>query len=199
MTVSKTIRLASPDDSVAMAGIYEPYVRNTAVSFEYDPPTAEVFRERIAGVVPKYPWLVFEIDGRIAGYSYASRYSERPAYQWSVDSTVYIHPGFQRRKIASSLYYALFELLKLQGYYNVYAAVTSSNLQSECFHRSFGFEPVGTYRNVGYKLDRWHDVTWWQLRLAEHPPVPAAPGTIAEIAATLGFAAIIEKAAAIIR
>jgi L-amino acid N-acyltransferase YncA len=152
MTVTPEIRLASVADSAALVEIYAPYVRNTAVSFEYDPPTATVFGERIAAILQKYPWLVCEIEGRIAGYAYASQYSKRAAYDWSVDSTVYIHPDLQRRGVASALYHALFGLLRLQGFYNVYAGVTASNAPSESFHRSLGFHPVGTYRNVGYKL-----------------------------------------------
>jgi L-amino acid N-acyltransferase YncA len=199
MTVSPKIRLASVADSAAMAEIYAPYVRNTVVSFEYEPPTAATFGERIANILQKYPWLVCEIESRIAGYAYASQYSERAAYNWSVDSAVYVHPDFQRRGIASALYHALFELLRFQGFYNVYAGVTSSNVPSESFHRSLGFQPVGRYRNVGYKLERWHDVTWWQLQLAEHPTSPAKPKTIAAVEATPEFTAIIFQTAAIIR
>jgi L-amino acid N-acyltransferase YncA len=199
MTVSPKIRLASVADGAVMAEIYAPYVRNTTVSFEYHPPTAAAFGERIAGILQKYPWLVCEIEGRIAGYAYASQYSGRAAYDWSVDSAVYVHPDFQRRGIASALYQALFELLRFQGFYNVFAGVTSSNVPSASFHRSLGFHPVGTYRNVGYKLERWHDVTWWQLRLAEYLPSPAKPKTIATVKETPEFTAITDQAAAIIR
>jgi L-amino acid N-acyltransferase YncA len=194
MTVTLKIRLASVDDSVAIAEIYTPYVRDTAVSFEYDPPTAAMFGERITAILQKYPWLVCEVEGRIAGYAYASKYSERAAYDWSVDSAVYVHPDFQRRGIASALYHALFGLLRLQGFYNVYAGVTGSNAPSAGFHRCLGFRPVGTYHSVGFKFDRWHDVTWWQLQLAEYPPVPARPKTIGAVGATPEFPAIIAQA-----
>lgn len=194
MGIIKTIRLATEADSGVLLEIYAPYVRDTAISFEYEVPSFADFRERVIKVLARYPWLVCEIDRKIVGYAYASRHHERAAYGWAVDASVYIHADYHRKKIGKALYAALFELLKYQGFYNVYAGITSANEKSLCFHETFGFKPVGVYHNVGYKFGQWHDVTWMELTFAEHPAVPEIPKTLAEIKDTPQFEAIISKA-----
>jgi phosphinothricin acetyltransferase len=146
----------------------------------------------------KYPWLVCEINGSIVGYAYASRYSEREAYNWSVDFSVYINPHYHGRKIGKALYSCLFEILKLQGYYNAYAGVTVPNIKSESLHEAFGFKSIGVYKNVGYKFGKWHDVKWLGLEIAEHIQSPIAPKPINEISNTSEFRTIIQKAEQII-
>lgn len=194
-----TIRPATPGDAPELLEIYRPYVTDTAVSFETEAPSTDVFAERIRRVTGFYPWLVCLVDGKIAGYAYASRHRERAAYQWSADLSVYIAEAFHRCGMASALYTALCELLRMQGIRTVYAGVTSSNPSSEAFHRSFGFRTVGTYGNVGFKLGKWWGVTWFELPLGDYDSRPAPPVPFGDIVRTPHFACVLEKAAGIIR
>jgi len=158
MLKHKKIRLVTQEDSDAILKIYLPFITDTVVTFEYKVPTLTEFKERMADIQKNYPWLVCEINNRITGYAYASRFREREAYKWSVDFSVYVDPEYHGKGIGKALYFALSELLKLQGYYNAYAGVTLPNVKSEGLHESFGFKAVGVYHKVGYKFDRWHDV-----------------------------------------
>lgn len=171
------IRFATPADTSAILSIYAPYITDSVITFEYDVPTVSEFAERIQTIQKQLPYLVAEVDGRILGYAYASRHRDRAAYQWSVDTSVYVHPDGHRRGIARQLYTILLDTLCRQGYYNVYAGITLPNLKSEAFHQAMGFKPVGTYASVGYKFGAWHDVGWFQLTLQPHlqntsPPIP---------------------------
>ena len=116
-----------------------------------------------------------EIDGVVAGYAYATRHRERAAYQWCVESSVYVHDDFQQKGVAGALYTALFEILKYQGCRNVYAGITLPNDKSVVFHKKFGFTWFADYENVGYKLDQWNTVSWWQLQLNDYSENPVAP------------------------
>ena len=169
------IRLAKLADAPAIAAIYRHYVENTFISFELTAPTETVMRERMAKVLAKLPWLVCELDGAIAGYAYASPHHDRAAYQWSVDSSVYLRHGLQRRGLGRALYSELFTLLVQQGYYTAYAGVSLPNVASVGLHESFGFEPVGVYRNAGFKFGSWHDVGWWQKPLRNYAAPIASP------------------------
>jgi phosphinothricin acetyltransferase len=175
--VTPTIRLAARTDAVDVADIYAPVVERTHISFETTPPSADEVGERIDETVTELPWLVCEHDDRIAGYAYASRHEERPAYQWGVDVSVYVHERWRRRGVARGLYESLFELLERQGLYTAYAVIALPNAASVGFHESFGFERVGRYRNAGYKNGEWHDVGHWErsIREVEDPPSPLAP------------------------
>ena len=166
------IRLASADDAEGMLAIYAPVVRETAISFELEPPSVEEFRGRIETTLARYPWLACEIDGVVAGYAYASEYKPRAAYRWSVEVTVYVSADFRRRGVGGALYSALFERLRAMGFYNAYAAITLPNDASVGLHESFGFEHLGTMRNVGFKLGEWRDVGWWQMGLRESVGTP---------------------------
>jgi len=177
------IRLATPADAHAMAEIYRPIVADTAISFELEPPgTAEMERRR-ASASAFAPWLVLD-DGGVLGYAYASRHRERAAYQWCVDVTVYVGGSHRRHGIGRTLYTALFELLRLQGFYAAHAGITLPNAGSVGLHESLGFRLVGVYPAVGYKLGAWHDVGWWQLQLRERTVAPRPLRTVAEIQAT---------------
>lgn len=175
MSVNIKIRPATKEDGAALLKIYERYIRDTAITFEYEVPTVAAFSERIENVLQQFPWLVCEIDGEVAGYAYAAKHRERAAYQWSADLSVYIDEKYHRQHIATELYTSLIALLKLQGYYSVFAGVTSPNPPSDAFHKAFGFEKVGVFQNVGYKLGAWRDVTWYKLSLADYPEEPKAP------------------------
>jgi L-amino acid N-acyltransferase YncA len=172
--MSATIRLAAPEDAAAVLAIYAPIVRNTAISFEVEPPTLVEMAERIATTLQHLPWLVCDRQGEILGYVYASAHRVRAAYQWSVDVTVYIHPAARRTGIGRALYTALFALLARQGFFQCFAGITLPNPASVGLHESLGFHTIGIYRRVGYKLGAWHDVGWWQraLQPGQHPPAP---------------------------
>ena len=169
------VRLASVDDAKEMLAIYAPVVLETAISFELEPPTVEEFRGRISATLARHPWLVCEIGGAIAGYAYASEYKPRAAYAWSVEVTVYVNADFRRRGVGRAVYTALFERLRAQGFYNAFAAISLPNDASVGLHESLGFTHLGTMRNVGFKLGRWHDVGWWQMELLPASGTPVEP------------------------
>jgi L-amino acid N-acyltransferase YncA len=174
------LRLATPADAPGINAIYRPFVTDSAVSFELVPPSDAVMRERIVRVLAKLPWLVCEQDGALLGYAYAMPHRERPAYQWSVEISVYVHESARRRGIGRTLYQALFWTLERQGYYTVYGGIALPNPASVRLHEAMGFEPVGVYRKAGYKLGAWRDVGWWQRSLREYgEPAPVAPRPLA--------------------
>jgi phosphinothricin acetyltransferase len=171
------LRHAQPDrDGPACAEIYAPYVRDTVISLEQRPPTAEEMTGRIERVIARYPWLVAEEDGVVAGYAYAGEHRERASYRWASDVTVYVAGSHHRRGLGRALYSALFELLARQGVYVLCAGVTLPNAASVGLHESLGFTPVGVYENIAWKFGEWWDVGWWQLQL-----VPPSDGPPAEL------------------
>jgi L-amino acid N-acyltransferase YncA len=173
--MSVTIRLAAPRDAAAVAAIYAPYCEATSVSFETTAPSAEDMATRIAAIERECPWLVLDVGGRVGGYAYASRHRERAAYMWAVDTAVYVGASFLRQGVGRALYTTLFELLVRQGYVRVCAGITLPNPASVRLHETMGFTPVGTYRRIGFKLGRWHDVAWYQTDLRPDAPDPAPP------------------------
>jgi phosphinothricin acetyltransferase len=178
------VRMARTADAAEVAAVYRPWVERTAISFELEPPDAAEMSRRIAAVLPFAPWLVCEIDGRVRAYAYASRHRERAAYQWCVDAAVYVHEDERRRGIGRFLYQSLFAMLRVQGFVAAHAGITLPNAASVGLHEALGFRPVGVYPAVGYKLDAWHDVGWWQLRLVDSPARPQPPLS-PEVARTL--------------
>ena len=173
--MATTIRLATSDDAEQIAAIYAHFVLNTPVSFESDAPDKAEMERRIDSIIEQYPWLVCDIDRQVAGYAYASQHRVRYHYQWSVDVTVYVHESFRRRGIGTALYTALLAVVPLQGYVSAFAGITLPNPGSVGLHEAMGFKLVGIYRNVGFKLGRWHDVGWWQLQLRDLPVEPGPP------------------------
>jgi len=183
MAKGKIIRPATRADAAVLLEIYKKYITDTAVTFEIEVPSAEHFADRIGTITATFPWLVCEIDGRVAGYAYASKHGERAAYRWSADLSVYIDERYHRKHIATALYTALLELLRRQGYYTVYAGVSTPNPESEAFHAAFGFRNLGVFQNVGYKLGAWRGVTWFELPLREYGEEPEETVPIAVLAA----------------
>jgi L-amino acid N-acyltransferase YncA len=173
--MSVTIRVATPEDAEGILAIYAPIVRETAISFEVEPPTRVEMEKRIAKTLRALPWLVCERQGEVLGYVYASPHRARAAYQWAVDVTVYIHEEARRTGMGRALYTSLFQLLILQGFYNCFAGITLPNPASVGLHESLGFQPIGVYHRVGYKLRTWHDVGWWQRSLQPYQSPPAPP------------------------
>lgn len=178
-----TLRLACATDARAIADIYAPSVVDSPISFELVAPTEGEMAQRIADFGSYAPWLVLERAGEICGFAYASRHQERPAYQWSVNASVYVHPKWCREGVGRRLYESLFALLDLQGFVAVHAGITLPNPASVGLHEAMGFRPVGVYSKVGYKAGAWHDVGWWQLRLRELPDhvAPSPPRTMTEL------------------
>lgn len=159
------IRPATPADAGSIAKIYAPYVENTVISFEYFPPDKAQMRGRITQTSSKYPYLVYEYDGIVVGYAYASAYNPRAAYDWSVTSSIYLSSGHQRNGIGSALYGALFELLYIQGFFNVYAIIVYPHEQSISFHKKHGFSEICIMKKCGYKFDMWHDLMIMEKKL----------------------------------
>jgi phosphinothricin acetyltransferase len=161
------VRLATPEDGAAMAAIYAPFVAGSAVSFETVPPAPEEMARRIADTLPSHPWLVAADDGQVIGYAYAHPFAERAAYQWSVETSVYVAQASRRSGVGRRLYRALFEILAHQGYARAFAGVTLPNDASIGLHEAMGFTRVAVYSRVGWKHGAWHDVGWWQRDIGE--------------------------------
>jgi L-amino acid N-acyltransferase YncA len=184
-----TIRFARDDDAPALAAIYAQAVKGPA-SFELVAPDADEMARRLARIRAHAPWLVCEREGRVVGYAYAGRHAERAAYQWSVDTTVYIDAAQHRRGVGRRLYDVLLPLLRLSGFYVAHAGITLPNAASVALHEGLGFALVGVYTQVGYKLGAWHDVGWWRLPLRMADSDPAPPRTPAELAELPEFSAL---------
>jgi phosphinothricin acetyltransferase len=171
------IRPVSVDDATQIAAIYEPMVRQTAVSFELEPPAPDEIARRIESVSADHPWIVMEDEGALVGYAYATDFRQRPAYRWSTETTIYLDGDRQGRGLGKILYNALLEVAILWGYANAFAGIALPNPASEALHAAVGFQPIGVFPRAGFKMGRWHDVGWWHrsLSLAESPPDPTRP------------------------
>jgi phosphinothricin acetyltransferase len=167
--MGKRIRNIEVSDAPAVREIYAPFVSDSVISFEVVPPDVSEVERRIMDLRARYPWLVFESDGRVLGFAYASPHRARSAYQWHVDVSVYINSDSHRHGIGRALYTALFALLRRLGYFNAYAGISLPNQASVGLHESLGFTPIGVFERTGFKFGQWHDVVWLQLRLLEDP------------------------------
>jgi L-amino acid N-acyltransferase YncA len=163
--MKQIIRFATPDDASGILEIYAPFVTETAVTFEEIVPSAAEIAARINQISEKLPYLVYEIDGKVAGYAYACDFRTRSAYRWIKELSVYIHPEFRRRNIARALYYSVIQLLTSMGVTSALACITVPNEESVKFHENFGFRKVGEFEANGYKLGKWHHVGWWEMHL----------------------------------
>lgn len=166
------IRLAEKRDVPGILEIYAPFILNTAVTFEEEVPDEKSFWERIQGIMTELPFLVCEIDGRIAGYAYASGYRSRASYRWSKEVSVYIHPDFQRKRVAHALYTSLNQIVQFQGIADLLAIITMPNESSVAFHEHFGYSKCAEFKNVGYKLNQWQNVGWFDLFLQDETKPP---------------------------
>jgi L-amino acid N-acyltransferase YncA len=197
--MTAVIRLATPHDAAGVQAIYAPIVRDTAISFELEPPTVQEMRRRIVETLEHWPWLICGHHGDVLGYVYAGQHRPRPAYQWSVDVSVYVHPDTRRTGVGRALYRSLFAVLGLQGYDQAFAGITLPNPASVGLHESLGFQPVGVYRGVGYKLGAWHDVGWWQLSLRERVIPPQPPMTLSTVRTSPAWSAALATGAPFLR
>lgn len=169
------VRPATVEDAAQIAAIYAPFVRDTHTSFESEPPDEAEMRLRITNTLRTHPWLVRARGGEILGYAYAAPYRARPAYQWCVETTVYVKEGLRRGGVGRSLYEALFQVLTQQGFRMAYAAIALPNAASAAMHEALGFEAIGVYKAAGYKLGAWRDVGWWQRVILPLDPQPRPP------------------------
>jgi phosphinothricin acetyltransferase len=188
------IRLITDSDAEAVLDVYKPFVTDTNITFEYEVPSIHEYRQRIASYTPDFPWLVSALDGKIIGFAYAGKHRDRTAYQWAAESTIYLSPEAQGKGIARVLYETLFSLLRLQGYFNVYAGVSIPNYKSVGFHLALGFDEIGIFRKIGYKHGNWHDTVWFQKHLADHIFNPPLPKKIAEVIVEESFQNILMEA-----
>ena len=160
------IRAATPDDAGAIAAIYAPIVRDTTISFELLPPTVDEMRARIESTLQRLPWLVsLDGGGAIDGYVHAGKHRDPGAYQWSVNTSVYVRDDSRGQGVGKRLYQALLGELARLGYFQAFAGIALPNAASVTLHESVGFQPIGVYRNVGHKHGAWRDVGWWQRSL----------------------------------
>ena len=162
-----TLRSATPNDAGAIAAIYAPYVRDTSISFETVPPSANEMRARIEATLAGFPYLVAERGGAVIGYAYAGAFHRRAAYRTSAEVSAYVADAARGTGAGGALYTALLDELRVRGFHVAVAIITLPNEASVALHERFGFHHVGTLREIGAKFGAWRDVGWWQLRLSE--------------------------------
>ena len=178
-----SIRMATTADIPQILDIYAPYVRNTAISFEYEVPSLESFTARFSGITAQFPWLVWEENGQILGYAYGSAPFERAAFGWCAEASIYLRPCAQGKGIGKALYAVLEQLLTLQGYCKVYVLVTTANAASIAFHEAVGYRFTAQMPNCGYKLGQWHGLVWLEKDLVfQQNPVsfPISCGSVVD-------------------
>lgn len=180
-------RAAQVEDGAAVADIYGPYVRYTAVSFEADVPTAAMMADRIEATLPTHPWLVVERDGAVVGFTYAGKHSQRAAYRWTVDVTVYVNRDECRGGVGRQLYGALLTTLRMQGFRSAFSEIVLPNPGSVRLHEAMGFRNLGVHKDIGHKLGQWHDIGYWRLGLSESSTPPEEPVPFASFRQTAAF------------
>ncbi len=160
------VRSAAAADAEAIARIYNYYIQKTVITFEEEPVSAGVMATRLTDVQGlSLPWLVAELESLIVGYAYATKWKVRSAYRHSVETTIYLEPGCERRGIGTALYSELLAVLRERGMHVAIGGAALPNEASVALHRKLGFEQVATFRQVGFKHGRWVDVAYWQLVL----------------------------------
>lgn len=176
-----TFRMSDVSDAEELLSIYRPYVTDTAITFEYEVPSVEEFKNRIKETLEGYPYIVCEYKDKIVGYAYAHRYGERAAFQWDVELSIYLDMNYKSLGIGKILYNKVIEILKLQNVQNIYACITSANDKSIKFHEKMGFEFIGIFKDTGYKFDKWYDITWFGMRVKDKNENPAKVKNIKDI------------------
>ena len=168
-------RTARPEDAEELLKIYAPYVENTAITFEYEVPSIEEFQQRIENTLRKYPYFVAEQDGKPAGYAYAGPLKERAAYDWAVETTIYIQQEKRGIGIGKRLYDRLESVLKEQGILNLYACIAYPEQEDEYltmdsvnFHKRLGYQQIGKFQNCGYKFQRWYHMIRMEKEIGQH-------------------------------
>ena len=172
MDLKIRIRPAKPEDAEKLLAIYAPYVEQTAITFEYEVPTVEEFRERIHNTLKKYPYLVAEQTGEPVGYAYVGPFHDRPAYDWAVETSIYVDQNKKRMGIGKKLHEALEEELRNRGFLNMNACIAYPNPQSIAFHEKMGYRAVGKFTDCAYKLEQWLGMIWMEKMLGAHENPP---------------------------
>ena len=182
------VRMATPQDAEILLEIYAPYVKNTAITFEYEVPSVEEFAGRIENCLKKYPYLVASKKGKIIGYAYVSPFKSRAAYDWSVETSIYVAEAEKGKGAGRFLYEVLESLLVKQGILNVNACIAYPPTEdryltkdSVKFHEALGYELVGRFHACGYKFDRWYDMVWMEKMIGKHVPKQPPVKKIQEI------------------
>ena len=159
------LRRAEIADVPAILDIYAPYILTSTATFEYTVPSLEEFRERFLSVTKQYPWLVWEEEGELLGYAYASAPYSRAAFAWCAEPSIYLRPDARGRGIGTRLYEALEKILTMQGYHVLYALITEENRESVAFHRKFGYGIRAVFPDCGVKFHRWLGLIWMEKRM----------------------------------
>ena len=169
------IRVATLEDAKTLVEIYTPYVEKTVITFEYEVPSVEEFKGRMAHVLEKYPYLVAERDGEIVGYAYAGEFKSRAAYDWAVETTVYVREDQKNSGVGKALYMALEQILAEQNILNLNACIGYPEVEDEYltknsvqFHEHMGYRFVGEFYKCGYKFGRWYNMVWMEKHIGEH-------------------------------
>lgn len=170
------IRDAEPGrDAADLCAIYAPFITDAATSFELEVPSVEEFRGRIEHVQSAWVWLVAERGGELLGYAYGGPHRARAAYDYTVETSVYLAAGAHGLGIGRRLYLELFARLEALGYCQAFAGATLPNPASVAFHEQLGFETIGVFPRSGYKFGRFHDVIWMSRQLRAEPPEGPSP------------------------
>ncbi len=169
------IRLVTENDAPGLLNVYQYYVEHTAISFEYEVPSLEEFRGRIARALQKYPYYAATENGKILGYAYAGPFAAREAYNWSAELTVYLSPEAKGKGFGRKLYETMEKSLKDMGILNLYACIGYPEEEDEYltrnsadFHAHMGFSLAGRFRKCGYKFGRWYDMIWMEKIIGTH-------------------------------
>jgi phosphinothricin acetyltransferase len=183
------VRAAKHEDAAAVARVYAPYVRDTVVTFEVEPPDAPTMARRIGDTLETYPWLVAEnVAGDVVGYAYAGRHRERSAYRWTIDTTIYIDPAHRRSGVGKKLYRSLLDTLRGQGFRSAFAEIVLPNPGSVGLHERMGFNKIGIHHDIGFKLGSWCDIGYWRLGLSSGTAPQSDPMPFSVFRESLGFA-----------
>jgi phosphinothricin acetyltransferase len=159
------IRSADISDAAGIRNIYNQYVINTTITFEENPVSIVEMESRIKNTIQVYPWLVYEENGKILGYTYAHKWRERSAYRYSVETGIYLDSAYVGKGIGTGLKRELLKVLKEKSIHTVICGIALPNEASIALCEKFGFEKVAHFKNVGFKMNKWIDVGYWQLIL----------------------------------
>lgn len=189
-----TIRAASEADAQEITEIYAPYVKDTAITFAYDVPTVREYETKISQVLQRYPFLVVEKEGKVIGYAYAVAFRERAAYDWAVETSIYLRQDCRGNRLGKRLYLLLEEILKKQNILNLYACIAYTATEdphltnaSVAFHEQLGYKLIGHFTKCGYKFDTWYDMVWMEKLIGEHNDNIKSVRPFADVRAEFGL------------
>jgi len=176
------LRMIRNEDIKGAQAVYKPFVKNTPITFEYNVPSYKKFVKRVEKICETYPWIVAEVDGEVAGYAYATRFKERMAFTWDAETYIYVAEQSNNRGIGSALYAALEEILKMQGFYNMYAMITDTAKNSIAFHEKMGYRQMYTLEKSAWKFDQWYGMICMEKKIGnfDETPEPIIPVRIAD-------------------